>query len=81
MKISEIKVDVVECEEKVSPKSGATYYLVTYYIGLGGKYPEKVTDFSFSPVAKGEHLLSISLISDRNKNLSIEKQFDKLVSK
>lgn len=80
MKVSDIKVDVFECEEKVS-KSGGIYYLVSYYIGLGGKYPEKVTDFSFTPVLKGEYLLSISLISDRNKSLAIEKQFNNIVNK
>lgn len=75
MHISVLDVEVIACDQKVSPKSGATYYLVTYYANLGGLYPEKITDFSFNPVALGKASVSISLISDRNKSLSIEKEF------
>lgn len=72
---------IVETVEKKQSAKGSDYYLVSYYVDLGQKFPTLVTDFSFDSVPVGEQLLTISFISDRNKNLAIQKTFSSLIAK
>lgn len=80
LKDLQIKVSIENVEKKQSSK-GTEYYLVSYYVDLGEKFPILVTDFSFDPIPVGEKMLNISFISDRNKNLAIQKTFSPLVAK
>lgn len=80
LKDLQIKVIVENVEQKQSSK-GSNYYLVSYYVDLGQKFPTLVTDFSFDAVPLGEQNLNISFISDRNKNLAIQKTFSPLLAK
>ena len=70
-----LDVDVVSVDKKISSKTGAEYYLISGYVDLGEKYPSSVTEFSFTPVPLGKQKLAVSLISDRNKNLSLNKEW------
>lgn len=70
-----IDIDVVSVDKKISSKTGAEYYLVSGYVDLGEKYPSAITEFTFTPVQLGKQKMAVSLISDRNKNLSLNKEF------
>lgn len=71
-----IVIDVKVTEQKVSAKSGSTYYLVSGWAHLGGKYPEAFTQFSDVPLQPGEYDMPVSIEVDRNKNLSLKVDFN-----
>lgn len=77
--IKNLRFDVVQCDKKVSARTGNDYILLTAFVDVGQKYPLRVVEFSPVELSIGLYDVPVSLGVSRNNDLAMTKDFSKAV--
>lgn len=77
--VTNLKFDIVQCEKKVSARTGNDYILLTGFVDVGQKYPLRVVEFSPVELSVGLYDVPVSLAVSRNNDLALVKDFSKAV--